>query len=238
MRERDRLLLTGGVVIAVLIVVWMFVVSPERKSASDAKAQVAAAQQSLASAQSQLATAQGNKQKYSAAYSALVAVGKAVPATSDVPSLIYEIDQASDTHDDAFGLIQSGSGSATSSPGSSSAAVSGTPTAFTPLPFQFQFTGTFFDLYHLLGKISSFAVQTKDGTLQVTGRLLTITGASLQPFGQGAGGPNQTLNGTVSAVAYVLPAGATAAVASPAGSTPAAPGGGTSTPTTPAVVQP
>ena len=63
MRERDRLFLILGVMVAVLVVSWMFWVSPERKTAAGLEAQVTSAQQSLATAQTQLQTAQANKSK-------------------------------------------------------------------------------------------------------------------------------------------------------------------------------
>ena len=108
MRERDRLILIVGVVVAVLIVTWMFWVSPERKAAASVEQQVSAAQSTLSTAQSQLATAQANKDKYGSAYAALVSVGKAVPANPDVPSLIYQLDQASNLRDVEFTSISVG----------------------------------------------------------------------------------------------------------------------------------
>jgi type II secretion system (T2SS) protein M len=244
MQGRDRMLLIGGVVIALLVVTWMFWVSPERKKAADLAAQVTQAQQSLTTAQSQLAAAQASKAKYASAYVSLVNVGKAVPATPEVPSLIYELDQASHVRDVAFNSITTGSGSGGGSSSSSSAAAAAAPTSFTALPFTFQFTGTFFDLYHLLGRLNAFAVQTKDGTLKVTGRLLTIQGASLTPS-QSAASPGTSapvagglLTGTVTADAYVLPPTSASSSTSGSGSSGAAPAGGSSTTGTPAVIQP
>jgi hypothetical protein len=240
MRERDRLLLIGGVVAAVLVVTWMFWVSPERKSAATAKAAVGAAQTALDTAQSQVATAEASKARYAAAYSAMVSIGKAVPASADVPALIYQLDSATNSHDVVFNSITPG-GSSTSSSGSpaSSSTVS---SGFTALPFTFNFSGTFFDLYHLLGKLNSFAIQRKNGTLNVTGRLLTITGASLSggttsSTTSGSASPDlaQTLHGTITADAYVL-APTTAASTATGGTTATTPATGASTTGTPAVI--
>lgn len=241
MRDRDRLLLIAGVVVAVLVVAWMFWVSPERKSAAALQQQVATAEQSLSTAQSQLQAAQANKRQYAGAYTALVNVGKAVPATPEVPSLIYELDQASNARDVAFQSITAG-GSGTASSASSAASITA-PTGLTPLPFSFIFHGTFFDLYHLLGRLNNFAVQTKTGTLIVTGRLLTIEGATLTPAtsssssGSTSSAPSTVeLTGTITATAYVLPATPTTSA------TPTAPAtsGTPATPSTaaPAVIQP
>jgi Tfp pilus assembly protein PilO len=249
MRERDRLILIGGVVVAVLVVAWMFWVSPERKQATSVHAQVATAQQTLSTAQSQLAAAQGSKAQYASAYSALTGVGKAVPATPEIPSLMYEINQATATHDVTFNSI-SNSGSAAQS---GSATATGTPGGFTPLPISFTFTGTFFDLYHLLGRLQSFEVQTPSGKLEVTGRLLTITGATLTPVTDGGAGSsasstssscscghsapaNLKLTGAITATAYVMPPSAPSSGTTGTPATPAAPAT-TSTPATPAVIR-
>ncbi len=249
MRERDRLILIVGVVVAVLIVTWMFWVSPERKAAASVEQQVSAAQSTLSTAQSQLATAQANKDKYGSAYAALVSVGKAVPANPDVPSLIYQLDQASNLRDVEFTSISvggaGGAGSTASTPApastSSSSSSSSSSTAATAMPFTFEFDGTFFDLYHLLGRLNSFAVQTKNGSLIVTGRLLTIQSAQLAPSttsgGTTSGPSTQILHGTITADAYMLPAPAPASGSSGGGSSTTPPSGGGSTAGTPAVIQ-
>lgn len=243
MRERDRFLLIGGVVLAVLVVSWMFWVSPERKAAAAAQAQVTSEKQTLSTAESQLQTAQASKNSYAAAYTALVGVGKAVPATPEVPSLIYELDQASNLRDVTFDSITSGGGSSGSSSSAASSSASA-PAAFTTLPFTFEFTGTFFDLYHLLGRLNSFAVQTKNGTLIVTGRLLTIQGVSLvgaaSSSSSGASGSSavQMLHGTVTASAYVLPPTAPSSGTSSGGTATTPATGGTTAGATPAVIQP
>ncbi len=239
MKVRDRLLLIAGVVLAVLVATWMFWVSPERKAAAAVAAQVTQAQQTLQTAQSQLATAETSKAKYASAYVALVNVGKAVPANPEVPSLIYELDAASSVRNVSFDSISVGS----SGGGSGSAPSAGTPTTFTALPFTFQFTGTFFDLYHLLGRLNSFAVQTKQGTLIVTGRLLTIDGASLAPAAQSGSSTSSAvaggvLRGTINADAYVLPAAATTGSTSSSGSSGSSSAAGSSSTGAPAVIQP
>jgi hypothetical protein len=252
MRERDRLILIVGVVLAVLVATWMFWVSPERKAAASVEQQVASAQSTLSTAESQLQTAQSNKAKYATAYTALVGVGKAVPASAEVPSLIYELDQASNLHDVEFTSITAGGGGgsgstaapaspapSSSSSTSSSTASSTAAAAATALPFTFEFDGTFFDLYHLLGRLNSFAVQTKNGSLIVTGRLLTIQGAQLAPASTStttASGPSaQILHGTITASAYMLPAATPTAASSSGGSSTTTPSGTTAT-GTPAVI--
>lgn len=251
MSERDRLVLIAAVVLGVLVCTWMFVVSPERKSASAADQAVAAAQQTLTTAQTALGTAQTSKARYASSYTALVAVGKAVPATPEVPSLMYQLDQAASLRNVNFASITAGSGSGSTAAASSTTSTGTASSGPTPLPFTFSFTGTFFDLYHLLGRLNTFAVQTKSGTLVVTGRLLTIQGVSLTGSSSGgtaassSGGSSSgttsgggELTGLVTASAYVMSPASPSSGSTGGGATTAPAAGGTSASGTPAVIQP
>jgi hypothetical protein len=111
------------------------------------------------------------------------------------------------------------------------------------MPFTFHFNGSFFALYHLLNRLNGFTLQTANGNVQVSGRLLTINGVSFDTSGAAAAPGTGTagtggLSGTVTATAYVLPqqqgltAGATPGA--PAGTPAAQPASGTSGAATPA----
>jgi hypothetical protein len=114
------------------------------------------------------------------------------------------------------------------------------------MPFTFVFNGSFFDLEHLFSTLTSFTQRGTAGKLFVSGRLLTIQSVKLAPVATGpgpAGGassPSSVLSGTISATAYVLPAGqatpAGAATPSGSGPTPASASGTPSSPAPPAVV--
>ena len=54
------------------------------------------------------------------------------------------------------------------------------------MPFTFVFNGSFFDLYHLFQQLDRFTVRTSSGSLQVSGRLLTIQGVKLAPEPSGS----------------------------------------------------
>ncbi|HEY2719941.1 MAG TPA: type II secretion system protein GspM, partial [Solirubrobacteraceae bacterium] len=90
MTGRDRLVLVAISALAVLGAVWLLLVSPERNKASKLGSEVAAASTQLAAAEAQASDARAAQQRYSAAYSAVVSLGKAVPASEEVPSLIYQ----------------------------------------------------------------------------------------------------------------------------------------------------
>jgi hypothetical protein len=242
MKGRDRKVLMGIIVLVVAAAGWMLLVSPERKEAKSLEAQVETAKSELSTAQSQLADARGAQAQYSASYAAVVNLGKAVPPSSEVPSLIYQLAGATDKGKVEFNSITTGGGASPTSAAGAPAASAAATAAFTQMPFTFIFNGGFFDLEHLFRTLTSFTNYSGSGALKVNGRLLTIQSVKLTPAaaGQGSKTPAGGLTGSITASAYVLPAsqgltnGATAS--SPTGAAPAASTGATSA-TSPAIVK-
>jgi hypothetical protein len=242
MTTRDRLVLIAIAMLALLAGGWLMLVSPEREKAAKLEAQVNTASTQLTSAEGELATARGAQSRYSTAYTSIVNLGKAVPASQEVPSLIFQLEQASNLKRVDFTSIVSGTGNGgpASASGSGSAATpAASASGFSQMPFTFVFNGNFFDLYRLFQQLNGFAQRTADGGLQVRGRLLTIQSVRLAPTtNTGAGTPHGLLTGTITATAYVLPGGQGLT----GGATPAAPAASgasasSSSPTTPAIVR-
>ncbi len=242
MRGRDRIIATVAATLVVLVAVWLLLVAPEREKASQAATAVTAAQAQLATAESAVSTARAAQAQYSTAYASLVSLGKAVPPSQEVPSLIYRLAQASGEKNVEFASItttgSTGSGSSVTAPSATSAAASA---GFTQMPFTFVFNGSYFDLEHLFRQIDGFTVQKSHG-IAVSGRLLTIQSVKLAPYADAeAKGPTERLAGTITATAYVLPAGqgvtGPATPSSPTGTaTPASSTTSTSSSPTPAAV--
>jgi hypothetical protein len=206
MTTRDRLVVIGLSTLAVLAAVWLLLVSPEREKAAKLATQVSAASTQLASAQGGVTDARGAQARYASAYASIVSLGKAVPPGEEVPSLIYQLAQASNEKSVEFNSIATGSAgtTSTSSPTTApAAAIAG----FTKMPFTFVFKGDFSDLYRLFQSLNQAAVRTSSGGLRVSGRLLTIQGVKLAPSLSEAGKSSTQLVGTITATAYVLPAG-------------------------------
>jgi Tfp pilus assembly protein PilO len=235
MTGRDRIVLIGVVVVAVLAAAWMLVVSPERKQASQLSSEVAADQSQLASAEGKVASARAAQSQYAAAYASIVSLGKAVPPSEEVPGLIDQLAQATHEKDVEFASIASG--------GTGGAAATG----FTQLPFTFTFEGSYFDLEHLFSQLTDFATLGASGALDVNGRLLTIQSVRLAPAGGGSSSETAAsaagkLTGSITATAYVLPASqgltGTGSSASAAGTaaTPAASTAAPSSTNAPAIV--
>src|SRR6202050_871793 len=241
MTGRDRIVVIAIAVVAALGAGWVLVVSPERKKADKVGAQVATAQSQLATAQGQLASARQDQAQYQAAYSSIVSPGKAVPPSEEVPSLIYQLERASNQKSVDFSSIVSGASGSASSASSASATPGSAPTGFTQMPFTFVFNGSFFDLDHLFQQLDSFTQRSAAGALEVDGRLLTIQSVKLAPATNGGlgGGSSEALTGTITATAYVLPAsqGLTGAGSPAGGAAPASGSASPSSPTTPAIVR-
>lgn len=224
MTARDRIVIIAVAALAALAAVWMLVLAPERERASKLATEVSAAQAQLATAESKLADASAAQAQYQTAYASIVRLGKAVPADQEVPSLIFQLAQASNQKNVDFASITSGaggtSGSAAASASSASASAAGAPGAagaaasagFRQMPFTFVFDGSFFDLYNLFQQLNHFTLRTTSGGLRVSGRLLTVQSVKLAPAsssgsGSGKGNSSEQLTGTITATAYVLPAG-------------------------------
>jgi len=243
MTGRDRIVAVGLAVLALLAAVWVLVVSPERQQASKTGVQVSEAKAQLASAQGQLAIARAAQAQYASAYASIVSLGKAVPAGQEVPSLIYQLSQATGEKNIEFASIVSGSSGVASSSATPALSAAG----FSQMPFTFIFNGSFIDLEHLFRQITGFTVHRSAGGLAVSGRLLTIQSVKLAPAtassveaGKHAA---EKLTGTITATAYVLPAGqgltGSATPTSPTGSaTPvSSTTGAHSSPTAPAIAR-
>jgi Tfp pilus assembly protein PilO len=242
MTGRDRIVLIGVIVVALLGAGWMLVVSPKRQEAAKLETQVTEAQTHLSSAESQLSSARAAQSQYTKAYASIVSLGKAVPPNQEVPSLIYQLSHATNQKKLEFTSIVSGAGSS----GSSATAITAATTGFSQMPFTFVFNGSFFDLEGLFKQLTAFTDTSDKGTLQVSGRLLTIQSVKLSPLASTTTSTANAkaasaLTGTITATAYQLPAGqgltGSATPTSPTGeASPATTTGATSSSTAPAAV--
>jgi Tfp pilus assembly protein PilO len=235
MTGRDRIVMMVVVVLIVAVGGWMVVVSPKRKEVKTDEGQLNTAQTQLATAQGELANAKAAQAQYTSAYASVVRLGKAVPPSQEVASLVYQLEQVSNQRSVSFNSIVTGTGTP-SAPAAATATA-----AFTQMPFTLAFSGSYFSLERLFHGLTSFTTHSSGGALEVSGRLLTIQSVKLAPEAGDKSPSHPKLTGTVTASAYVLPpsqgltAGATASSPSTA-ATPAPSTAPTST-TAPAVAR-
>jgi type II secretory pathway pseudopilin PulG len=230
---RDRIVIMVVLAVGAVVAGWMLVVSPKRDQAAALSTQISAQQTQLDTARSQLAAGQSARKAFAGQYAQLAKLGEAVPPDDDVPSLIYQVQNAAEDANVSFRGLQLGNAGSSSSsssssssgaPGSSSAAAApsqlppGAAVGAAGLPteqFTFTLTGNFSHLADFFNRLQNF-VTSRGSTLLISGRLMTINAINLAPAASGF--PQITAN--VSATTYIVPAGQGAF----GGATPAGPG--------------
>lgn len=92
--DRDRKLMLALIPVLVLVVYWFLVLAPKRSDATAAKDELTTQQARLDTARDNLQTAQGAKENFEASYAQVVKLGKAIPTSVDMPSLLVQLDAA------------------------------------------------------------------------------------------------------------------------------------------------
>jgi Tfp pilus assembly protein PilO len=224
MTGRDRIIIVVALVAAALAGAWFVGLAPKRKEAADLSAQISTAREQLTGAQQQAAQARQAKARYSADYADVAKLGKAVPKSDALPSLLYQLQsaahdaridfkslkvagsdaQAGSSRSGSSGSGSSGSSSSSSAPATQSASATLPPGAtvgsagFPTMPFSFLFNGSFVDMERFLRDVQRF-VRVNGERVDVRGRLLSIDGFAL---GAGPGGFPK-VKASISATAYL-----------------------------------
>jgi type IV pilus assembly protein PilO len=92
--DRDRKIMIALVPVLVLVAYWFLLLAPKREEAKTAKDELATAQTRVDAARQAVQSAQGAKQNFDASYAQIVRLGKAIPSTVDMPSLLVQLDAA------------------------------------------------------------------------------------------------------------------------------------------------
>ena len=124
MSRRDAYTLTMVALVGLAAAFWFMMLAPKRKEASDLDAKIAASQTALQSAKQEAEQFAQARQDFTTDYTTVARLGKAVPATPDIPSLIVQLDRAANKAGVDFRKLTSESGSGTEA----------TPPAPTPAP--------------------------------------------------------------------------------------------------------
>ena len=94
MSQRDRMLLAGATVIALIGAFWLLALAPKRRDLHKLDNNVQKSEQSYQAARDDAQQLAEARLQFPSAYASLVRLGKAVPTSSDVPSLVVQLDQA------------------------------------------------------------------------------------------------------------------------------------------------
>jgi hypothetical protein len=244
MSQRDRMMVAVVAFAAVIAGFWFAVLAPKRAEVSDAGAKVAEQEQRRDAAMQTASIGENARSAYGENYATVARLGKAVPATDQTPSLLYQLETAAKKHDIDFRKLTlesvGGTPATDSAPADQTAAAAAPPgstvgaAGFPRMPYDFLFDGSFFDTERFLSAIERFT-STTSMDVAVRGRLLTIDGIYIGASRSGF----PDISAAVSASAYVLPAAegafAGATPAAPAVATPASDSASPSQPATAAV---
>jgi hypothetical protein len=262
MTARDRVVLLVLLVGGLMAGFWFGLLAPKREQSNQLAQQITAQRARIDDARRSAQRAQAAKSRYDRDYTMIAQLGKAVPVDDDVPSLIYQIENAASGAKVDFRAFKTTSTSTSSTPtsgigavaatgaavktnGAATPPVAATQTAAATLPPgasvgsagfpTMPFAFTFEGSFFDMQKFFTRVQQlvTVHGQqLDVNGRLLSIDGFALSA---GRAGFPQ-VKATMTATTYLLPAeqGLTAGATAqaPAGTAPVSSTGGSGAATT------
>ena len=149
-----------AVVAVVLIVAWYFLLlSPTRAQLADLQTQVDGQQVALATAKEEVARLESYKKTAPQSRAEIVRLGKMLPESEGIPSLIIELTRTADASGVDLNSIARG------------VTQSGTP--FGLQSVSLQVSGRFFDIEDFLYRLESY-VAFRNASFRVTGRLLQV----------------------------------------------------------------
>jgi Pilus assembly protein, PilO len=120
--DRDRKILIAVIPIVVLVAYWFLLLAPKRDEASQAKDDLATQQARVENARAQVQSAEGAKENFDASYAQIVRLGKAIPSTVDMPSLLVQLDAAAAGTGIVFTKIATGDRVQSATPATTTAA--------------------------------------------------------------------------------------------------------------------
>jgi len=235
MTRRDRIVIVIVAVVAAIAASWILVVSPKRDQAAKLQAKVTAEQQKLDSARTQLSQNAAASKQYASNYAALARLGEAVPASDDIPSLIIQLQNASDGAKVDFQSLQNGGANAAGAAGLTPAPAAGTAaaSAATPEQLSFTFSGSYFQLSNFFNKVQHFVTPSGNGVL-VKGRLISLNSVNLTPAASGFPQITAQITATIYTESAPAQSAGAATGSSPAASSTASTSGSSSSSSTPA----
>jgi Tfp pilus assembly protein PilO len=92
--DRDRKILLALVPLVAIIGYWFLVLAPKRQEASKVKEQLSQAEQVRDTAQQKASQLSGAKRSFAADYATVIRLGKSIPTSVDMPSLLVQLDRA------------------------------------------------------------------------------------------------------------------------------------------------
>jgi len=124
---RDKKIVMIIVPVVVVFGYWFLLLAPKREAASVAAATLTTEQARLAEAQAGASTVRAAKTNFARDYAAVVALGKAIPTSVDMPSLLVQLEEAAQGTGIALDGVTMGEREAAESAASATAPTPGAP---------------------------------------------------------------------------------------------------------------
>jgi Tfp pilus assembly protein PilO len=207
----NKILLSVVALGAAIAAFYFFVLGPKRDEVAKLDTDIAAQQAAVEQARLQLATYEDAKKSYKKNYATLARLGKAVPTDDDVTSMMVQLESTADRSGVNFDKIELGTGlgggtadtAAEPAEGTLASAPGAVPVAggvLSAMPFNFSFTGSYFDLTAFFARLEHF-VSAKNKQLDSTGRLLRLESVTIAPSGSGF----PDMQAQITAATYIVP---------------------------------
>jgi hypothetical protein len=120
--DRDRKILLALVPLALIAAYWFLVLSPKREEATRVQDQLTQAQSERDTAVQKAASLAAAKRSFGTDYATVIYLGKSIPSSVDMPSLLVQLDRAARGTGIKFTSIQAGERQAATSPTGTGAA--------------------------------------------------------------------------------------------------------------------
>ncbi len=130
--DRDKKLVKFIAPVALVLIVWFLVLAPKRHEAASLGEKLAQAEQKRDDAKTNADSLESSKQSYVGDYETVVRLGKAIPATLDMPSLLVQLDRAARGTKIDFTSVKAGQRTDAPAPASTTSSSSGASPAPTP----------------------------------------------------------------------------------------------------------
>jgi Tfp pilus assembly protein PilO len=114
--DRDKKILTFMVPLLVIAAYWFLLLAPKREEATTASTALTAEQDRLEAARAAAGAADNAQQGFETSYATVVRLGKAIPSTVDMPSLLVQLESAAAGTGISFNAITAGERTAAALP--------------------------------------------------------------------------------------------------------------------------
>jgi Tfp pilus assembly protein PilO len=207
----NKILLSVVALGAAIAAFYFFVLAPKREEVAKLDKDIATQEAAIEQARLTLAGYEEAKKTYKRNYATLARLGKAVPTDDDVTSMMVQLEATADRSGVNFENIELGTGVGGGSPnepaapgaGQLASAPGAVPVAggvLSAMPFNFSFSGSYFDLTAFFARLEHF-VSDKNKQLDSTGRLLRLESVTIAP--SQAGFPD--MKAEITAATYIVP---------------------------------